>query len=202
MNITQNAAINLPVWMPTVDDGRVGATGLTLTVNLKKNGGAFADVTSACTIVERGNGWYDVTHTAGHIDTLGVLDRRITATGATERNQQYMVQVEPAKESTLLALLGTGDTAVDHNTGADGSYSEDYLRALYSGNAVDNAVIEAYQCTLAQYNAGSRGLSKGRSKTKTDGRWLQPLYLDSGFTYTIVFYKQGAFNATAKEITI
>ena len=104
MEIILNTAINLPVWMPSTDDGRVGATGLTITINLSKAGGAFSDVTADCIVTERGNGWYDIAHIAGHIDTLGVLARRITAPGATERNQEHSVIVSPAKESTLIAL--------------------------------------------------------------------------------------------------
>ena len=105
---------------------------------------------------------------------------------------------DEAKESTLLALLGTGDTAVDHNTGG-----ADNLKFVDGDGApIDNAVIIAY--LKADYDAGNRSsvYVKGRSNTDTIGQWAYPIYLDSGNTYTIVFYKQGAFDVVTSEVTI
>jgi len=103
-----------------------------------------------------------------------------------------------AKDSTLATLLGSGNTAVDHDTGG-----EDNLRfATLAGVGVDNASIVAY--LKADYDAGNMGPSyvKGNSITDVNGRWARPIYLDSGNTYTIVAYKQGEYVAAATEITI
>ncbi len=103
-----------------------------------------------------------------------------------------------AIQAMLTATYGDGDTAVDHNTGG-----ADNLRYTTAGGVpVDDAIIEAYQCTAVQYDAGSRGAVKARSRTKTDGRWEWPVYLDSGFTYTIAFYKQGQYSVSRAQITI
>ena len=150
--------------------------------------------------------WEDqeiIIETFGHASALYTGDINNLDAAVTSRpTLADMLAGGLALEATLAALLGTGDTAVDHNTGADGSYDEDYLQAVYAGNPVDNAMIEAYQCTLAQYNAGNRGGRKGKSETKTDGRWLRPMMLDHGFTYTIVCYKQGAFQPYAVQIVL
>ena len=49
----------------------VGATGLTLTCTLKKQGGSWASVSPGQ--ADDGNGWYTITPSAGHRDTLGQL---------------------------------------------------------------------------------------------------------------------------------
>jgi hypothetical protein len=92
---------------------------------------------------------------------------------------------------------GSGDTAVDENTGG-----ADNLRYVYQSQGIDNATIKVYLKT--DYDAGNRSDAyvKARSKTKTDGRWQWPIYLDSGFTYSIIFYKQGQYGPTKKEISI
>lgn len=120
------------------------------------------------------------------------------ATGSTEDLSAEIAAVA----ATLAVINGDGDTAVDHNTAADGTTVADSMRVLYSGDPVDEAVIEVYQCTLAQYNAGSRGTVKARSETGVDGRWVRPVYLDAGFTYTVVIYKQGAFAAFSVEVVL
>lgn len=74
---------------------------------------------------------------------------------------------------------GTGDTAVDHNTSGT-----DYLRVVdANSNGVDNVVLRAYLGT--DYAAGTYNVL-ATAVTKSDGRWVSPMYLNSGFTYTIV----------------
>lgn len=102
-----------------------------------------------------------------------------------------------ALQASLTTLLGSGDTAVNHNTG-----SADNLRYTYAAAGVDDGQIKAY--LKADYDAGNVGASyvRGSSVTGPDGRWLRPIYLNTGFTYTIVFYKQGRYAVSTKEVTI
>jgi uncharacterized protein YwbE len=97
----------------------------------------------------------------------------------------------------VITIEGSGDTAVDENTGG-----ADNLRYVYQAQGIDNATIKVYLKT--DYDAGNRSDTyvKARSKTKTDGRWQWPVYLDSGFTYSVVFYKQGQYGPTKVEVTI
>lgn len=93
---------------------------------------------------------------------------------------------------------GTGDEAVNHDTGGT-----DNLR--YSdgaGAGIDNGDIKAY--LKSDYDAGRRSNAyvKARSKTRADGRWEWDMYLDKGLTYTIVFYKQGQYRPSTQEVTI
>lgn len=89
---------------------------------------------------------------------------------------------------------GDGDTEVDHDTGGT-----DNLRYTVSGSGVDNATVRAY--LTADYEAGTY-TARGRTVTRSDGRWVAPLFLNSGLEYTIVFEKPGQYGPDVREVTI
>lgn len=93
---------------------------------------------------------------------------------------------------------GTGDTAVNHNTG--GANNLQYVDGV--GVGIDNAIILGFLKT--DYDAGNRTGSyiKGRSATNVNGQWATDMMLDAGNTYTIQFYKQGLYGPDTKEVTI
>ncbi|MBI5075629.1 MAG: hypothetical protein HZB62_10765 [Nitrospirae bacterium] len=93
---------------------------------------------------------------------------------------------------------GGGDTAVNHNTGSADNLR--YTTALGAG--ISGATIKAYLKT--DYDAGSRtdAYVKGRTTTDVNGRWNNDLYLDAGYTYTVLFYKSGAYGPDTKEVTL
>jgi hypothetical protein len=68
------------VLMIDSSDHITGKTGLTLTITLSKNGGAFSSISP--TVTERGNGWYNIALTSAHTDTLGDLALHVSAAGA------------------------------------------------------------------------------------------------------------------------
>ena len=115
--------------------------------------------------------------------------------------RQSLVALDATAQSILTKvnlISGSGDTAVNHNTGG-----VDNIRFLDgSGVPIDNVEIKAYLKT--DFDAGNTGdvYIKGSSRTRVDGRWEWAINLDSGFTYTIMGYKQGAFSAVTKEVTI
>lgn len=78
--LKQSTAYELMVFMTDSSDHLTGKTGLTLTITASKAGGAFASITP--TVTERSNGWYDLSLTTSHTDTLGDLALHITGTGA------------------------------------------------------------------------------------------------------------------------
>lgn len=100
--------------------------------------------------------------------------------------------------ASAAAIYGSGDTAVNHDTG--GSDNLRFVTALNVG--IDNADIKAY--LKSDYDAGnlSEIYVKARTITDINGRWEHSIYLDSGNTYTIVAYKQGAYDPASKEISI
>jgi len=90
---------------------------------------------------------------------------------------------------------GTGDTAVDHNFGGT-----DNLRYESSpGVGIDNGSVIAY--VKSAYDAGDLSAPVAATVTRSDGRWQNPLMLDAGVTYALMFYKQGVYSATTVEIT-
>lgn len=78
--LKQSVPTNIMVFMTDSINRVSGKTGLTLSINLSKNGGAFSSITPSVT--ERGYGWYSIALTSSHTDTLGDLALNITATGA------------------------------------------------------------------------------------------------------------------------
>lgn len=72
-----------------VDSNNDELTGLTLTVALSKNGGAFA--ASSGSSGEIGSGWYFYDFTAAETDTPGDLAVKITAAGAAQQNLSFNV---------------------------------------------------------------------------------------------------------------
>lgn len=93
---------------------------------------------------------------------------------------------------------GNGNTAVNHNTG-----STDNLRYTTApGAGISGAVVKVFLKT--DYDAGHRtdAFVKGRTITDVNGRWLNDLHLDAGYTYTVLFYKSGSYGPDTKEVTL
>jgi len=90
MQITQNSATTkIPVLMVSTSDDKTAVTGATVTVQVSKNGGAFATV--AGSVTEIANGWYVCTLSATETNTVGPLLVRATATSADEWRDIHQV---------------------------------------------------------------------------------------------------------------
>ena len=89
--VRQNETESFDVNMVSNTDGRTPAPGLTLQVELKKQGGGYSVVAPA--INDDGGGSYTITPIAAHRDTIGRNAWRITATGATQWDGQERVQI-------------------------------------------------------------------------------------------------------------
>jgi hypothetical protein len=82
-------------------DHTTGKTGLTLTITVSKDGGAFGPISPSVT--ERGTGWYNLALTSSETDTLGDLAMHITAAGADPLD--LVDQVVPARVKINAAML-------------------------------------------------------------------------------------------------
>lgn len=100
--ITQSAARNLMILMVDSADHVTGKTGLTLTLTLSKDGGAFASISP--TVTERGSGWYSVALTSSHTDTAGDLVLHATGTGAdpTDVRDEVSAALATAAQATAI----------------------------------------------------------------------------------------------------
>lgn len=86
---------------------------------------------------------------------------------------------------------GTGDIAVNHNTGGT-----DHLAFKTSGgDGIDGATVRAY--VKSEYDAGTRTV-RGQVMTGTDGRWIEDMMLDAD-TYTFVFTAPGYQTASIEQ---
>lgn len=100
INIAQACLIDFVLFddtgavFPSLDDG--------FTVEISKNGGAFAAGTG--TNAEIGDGWYSYELTASETDTAGPLAVKITGSGAVQQNLLY--------EVSGVAWTGTGGTNI------------------------------------------------------------------------------------------
>ncbi len=91
-----------------------------------------------------------------------------------------------------------GDTAVNEDTGG-----VDNMRVTtLAGVGIDDVMISIYLKTDYDLGNIAEGFIQGQTYTDADGRWAEPVYLDAGFTYTAVFYKQGEYITNTKEFTI
>lgn len=92
MNTRQQNSTGRPVtfFHTLASDHVTGATGLTPTVTISKNGGAFAAAAGAVT--ELGSGWYVLAGNATDRNTLGELAIHSVGGGASDpADQRYVI---------------------------------------------------------------------------------------------------------------
>jgi hypothetical protein len=80
MQISLSSLTPIPFLMIDSSDHITGKTGLSPTVTISKNGGAFAAPAGAVAAI--GNGWYKLTPTAADTGTVGAFLLHAVATGA------------------------------------------------------------------------------------------------------------------------
>lgn len=96
-------------------DHITGATGLSPTVTLSKNGASFGAASGS--ITEIGNGWYKVAGNATDTDTLGPLLLHATAGTADPCDVQHEVVAYDPQDSVRLGLTALPNAAANANGG-------------------------------------------------------------------------------------
>jgi hypothetical protein len=89
---------------------------------------------------------------------------------------------------------GAGNTPVNHDTG--GADNLKYVTG--AGAGIQGASVRAY--VKSEYDAGVFTV-RGETVTKADGTWASNMMLNSGVTYTIVFFKAGAYGPDLATVT-
>lgn len=117
-------------------DKSTGVTGITPTVTISKNGGAFASPAGAVT--EIANGFYKVAGNATDTNTLGPLILHATGTGADPRDMIYPVVADDPQVTDAAALLATTNGAATVATQL--AYLDAAVSAAGGGN--DTFVID------------------------------------------------------------
>lgn len=111
MLIQNSTAVTLLILMVDATDDETAETGVTVTTQISKNGGAFATTTNSTT--EISNGWYKVVLTTTETNTDGPLAVRATGTGCDEYRDYHQVYTTLAANVTTWAgtTVATPDTA-------------------------------------------------------------------------------------------
>jgi len=101
--------------MVLASDHITGATGLSPTVTLSKNGGSFASPSGAVT--EIANGWYAVAGNASDTNTLGPLILHATAGTADPCDVQHEIVAYDMQDAVRLGLTAIPNAAANANGG-------------------------------------------------------------------------------------
>ena len=69
-----------------------------------------------------------------------------------------------------------------------------------AGNPIEGALIRAF--TKTSYDAGDTNVALAVTTTNALGRFVAPIFLTTGYTYTLVFAKQTYYGPDAIEIIV
>lgn len=94
--------------MLDTNNDEVTGLGTGITVQVSKNGGAFAG--SAGTKAEISNGWYSYITTAGETDTVGPLAVKVTHATTRQQNLVYYVKAAASGAIEFTYTVIDGDT--------------------------------------------------------------------------------------------
>jgi hypothetical protein len=112
-------------------DNKTGLTGLSPTVMLSKNGGAFASPLGA--VSEVGYGLYKVAANVTDASTLGPLLLHAEATGANDQDELFWVQTNPPGGPlvSVIADANWDELLSGHAiSGSAGDTMSDFLKRL------------------------------------------------------------------------
>jgi hypothetical protein len=135
MLINKSSTPTIAFLLVDATDDETAETGLSPTVQISKNGGAFANTTSSAT--EIANGWYKVALTSTETGTEGELILRATGTGADEWRDVHQV-VDFANFKATVSSLAS-QTSVDAIAG----YVDTEVAAILAAVDTEVAAIKA-----------------------------------------------------------
>ncbi len=158
-SIKQNTSANVMVMMTDADTHINGIAGLTLSVSISKNGGAFSSISR--TITDRGFGWYNVALVSGDTNTLGDLVLHVDG-GATADPTDLVLSVSAATNDDVYALLQVVDGKIDTLQTSVNSIQSDVTNI---------GVIVAQSDTLVEEIHQLQGLKLGTPSTTTPTLW-------------------------------
>ena len=138
-------------------DHLTGKTGLSPTVTLSKNGGAFAAPAGAVT--EIANGWYQVAGNATDTNTLGPLTLHASAAGADPTDKEFVVVAYNPDDVVRLGMTALPG-AVPASVGGLPTVDASNAIAAVAGNIAGNVLgsvgsIAASGITATSFTAGA-----------------------------------------------
>lgn len=108
--VKQSTALLVPIFAhDEAGDAVTGMVNAGFTKRISKNGAAFGAMT--VTIAELENGWYLVTISAAHSNTLGILSMTLTNAACKQINLQFRVEAELVDSLNANMVARTLDAA-------------------------------------------------------------------------------------------
>lgn len=152
----QSTAKNVMVLMVDSTDHITGKAGLTLTITASKNGGAFGSISP--TVTERGDGWYSLSLTASHTDTLGDLALHITGTAADPADMVLLVEARSVDDvsADTLAEIVEGIYTLKDVLRLVAAVMQGDAAGLESGSPVFKSIDGTKDRVAATYAGGAR----------------------------------------------
>lgn len=156
MRLRKQSTTNYPMQflMVSSTDHITPVTGLSPTVTISKNGGAYASPSGA--VSEVGNGWYALAGNATDRNTLGEFVIHATGTGADPTDSTYViVAFDPFDANSLgAAYLDAAISTRSTYAGADTSGTTTLLSRLTSTRAGNLDNLDAAISTRSTYAGG------------------------------------------------
>jgi hypothetical protein len=135
-------------------DGVTGIIDGSWTKRISKNGAAFAAMT--VTITEMENGWYSLTLSTAHTDTLGILSLSFSAAGVKRVNLQYRVHARVLDDLAFPTTTGRSmDTDVLGGIEVGSFQGGAITAAAFTAGAIDAAAIADAAIDAATFATGA-----------------------------------------------
>lgn len=130
------------------------------------------------------------------VDTTGTLDNwyRVRSADVDSNVSGYSNPFQPSESTTPPPFPNTVVLNEDYNTENSLQYTDD------GGNPIQDAQIRVFKKT--DYDLENFGAALGVTTTDANGAWKNPITVEAGFTYTIEFFKPGAFGPDAQEVVV
>jgi len=138
-------------------------------------------------------GFYSFELTANDLNFLGRATLVFTDDDVCRQVVLPLLVIPAISFDQFGSLVGIGNVEIDSEY--DGN---DWRYLTTGGVGIDDATVKVY--LKSEYDVGVYTL-RASSVTGTDGTW-GPVYLNTGLTYTVVFYKSGVYGPDNLEITI
>jgi len=149
--VKQSTARTIMVLMVDSTDHVTGKTGLSLTITASKAGAAFASISP--TVTERGSGWYSLTLTTAHLDTLGDFALHITGVAADPADLLLEVVAYNPEDAAGLGLSRIDAAVSTRSTLAAGALMGLADDAITSAKIAAGAITSSEAPALANLDA-------------------------------------------------
>lgn len=162
-----STARDILLFMVDSTDHLSGKAGLTLTITASKDAAAFASISP--TVVDRSNGWYSVSLTSTHTNTLGDLALHATGTGADPSD--LLIQVVPELPGAL--------STTERDATADALLNRDMSVGTDSGSPTVRTVRQALRFLRNKWSLSGATLTVTKEDDST-ASWTSTVTATAG----------------------